>query len=164
MEHVAVKTRDWIDAEAFRLLACARSTADIIDALRAGARPTIGCDGFCFVLRDGALCHYAAEDAMGPLWEGQRFPMEACVSGWAMRTGEFVVIPDIFQDDRVPHALYSQTFVRSMAMAPAGEPADAALGAYWSEAGRPSSRAMAVLQDLAGATGEALTRIRALAA
>lgn len=164
MEHVAVKPRDWSEAEAFRLLARARSTPDIIDALRESARPTIGCDGFCFVLRDGALCHYAAEDAMAPLWEGQRFPMEACVSGWTMRTGELVVIPDIFQDDRVPHALYAQTFVRSMAMAPAGEPAEASLGAYWSHIGRPSNRAIDVLQDLAAAVGDALHRIRAFAA
>jgi GAF domain-containing protein len=123
----------------------------------------IGCDGFCVVLRDEALCHYAAEDAMAPLWEGRRFPMEACVSGWAMRTGEIAVIPDIFEDDRVPHALYSQTFVRSLAMAPAGEPADAALGAYWSQRGRPSNRAVEMLQDLAAAVGEALGRVRTLA-
>ena len=164
MEHVVVKSRDWSEDEAFRLLARARSVMDIVDALREGARPTIGCDGFCLVLRDGALCHYAAEDAMAPLWEGQRFPMEACVSGLAMRTGELVVIPDIFLDDRVPHALYAQTFVRGMAMAPAGYPADAALGAYWSHVGRPSHRAIDVLQDLARAVGEALLRVRVLAA
>lgn len=152
------------EPDALRLLAIARSTDEIIDALRESARPTIGCDGFCFVLRDGALCHYAAEDAVAPLWEGQRFPMEACVSGWAMRTGQIVVIPDIMQDDRVPHALYSQTFVRSMAMVPAGNPPEAALGAYWSHCGHPSHQAIASLQELAVAVGDAMVRVRALAA
>ena len=161
MYDVTAKARDCDEAEGNRLLALARSVDELIDALRLSARPTIGCDGFCLVLRDGALCHYAAEDAVSPLWEGQRFPMEACVSGWAMRTGQLAIIPDIFEDDRVPHALYSQTFVRSMAMAPAGDPAAAALGAYWSHRGRPSNLSIALLRDLAAATGDALTRIRA---
>ena len=145
------------------MLTLARSIDQIVDALRASARPTIGCDGFCFILRDGVLCHYAAEDAVAPLWEAQRFPMEACVSGWVMRTGQVAVIPDIFEDDRVPHALYSQTFVRSMVMVPAGDPATAALGAYWGSRGRPSRLSVERLQDLAAATGEALARVRALA-
>ena len=91
---------------------------------------------------------------------------EHAMDDWdlGMRTGELVVIPDIFLDDRVPHALYAQTFVRGMAMAPAGHPADAALGAYWSHVGRPSHRAIDVLQDLARAVGEALQRVRVLAA
>ena len=29
-------------------------------------------------------CYYADEDAISPLWKGQRFPMSACISGWAM--------------------------------------------------------------------------------
>lgn len=163
MDGITVGMRDSDGAGGIGLLALARSVDEIVDALRESARPTIGCDGFCFVLRDGALCHYAAEDAVAPLWEGQRFPMEACVSGWAMRTGQLAIIPDIFEDDRVPHALYSQTFVRSMAMAPAGDPAVAALGAYWSRRGRPSSLSIELLRDLAAAAGDALARVRALA-
>lgn len=162
MSEVTARLRDCDEESATRLLALARSVDQLVDALRRSARPTIGCDGFCFILRDGALCHYAAEDAVGPLWEGQRFPIEACVSGWAMRTGQLAIIPDIFEDERVPHALYSQTFVRSMAMTPVGAPATAALGAYWSQRGRPSGLSVGLLQDLAAATGAALTRIRAL--
>jgi len=163
MDAITTDPPRWSDIDGFRQIGLARSTEELVDALRESARPTIGCDGFCFVLRDGALCHYAAEDAMAPLWEGQRFPIEACVSGWAMRMGQVAVIPDIFEDDRVPHALYSQTFVRSMAMAPAGNPAEAALGAYWNQRGRPSKRAITLLQDLASAVGDALARMRAVA-
>lgn len=156
MNDMQIDPPQWRDTDGVRLLRRARSTDEIVAVLRETARPTIGCDGFCFILRDGALCHYAAEDAMAPLWEGRRFPLDACVSGWAMRMGRTAVIPDIFEYDRVPHALYSQTFVRSMAMAPAADPAQAALGAYWSQRGRPSSRSVRLLEDLAAAVGEAL--------
>ena len=45
------------------------------------------------MLRDGGFCFYADEDAIAPLWKGQRFPLEACVSGLAMTAREPIVIP-----------------------------------------------------------------------
>ena len=41
----------------------------------------VGADGATFVLRDGDCCYYVDEDAISPLWKGQRFPLEACISG-----------------------------------------------------------------------------------
>ena len=43
-------------------------------------------DGVTLVLRDNGRCHYVEEDAIGPLWKGQRFPLESCISGWVMTT------------------------------------------------------------------------------
>lgn len=137
----------------------ARSTSELIEGIKSNARQAIGCDGVCFVLKDADLCYYAAEDAVGPLWEGRRFPSEACVSGWSMRTGNVAVIPDIFEDDRVPHAIYRQTFVRSLVMAPAGEPARAAIGAYWQDRNGPSETAIRILIGVAASVGAALDRI-----
>jgi hypothetical protein len=41
--------------------------------LRESARRLIGAHGIALVLRDGDFCHYVDEDAIGPLWKGQKF-------------------------------------------------------------------------------------------
>ena len=46
-----------------------------------------------------------------PLWKGSRFPIQTCISGWAMLNGKAAVIPDIYRDQRIPHSLYRPTFV-----------------------------------------------------
>ena len=46
-----------------------------------------------------------------PLWKGSRFPIQTCISGWAMLNGKAAVIPDIYRDQRIPHSLYRRTFV-----------------------------------------------------
>ncbi len=43
--------------------------------VRHAARELTGADGATFVLRDADKCFYADEDAIAPLWKGQRFPM-----------------------------------------------------------------------------------------
>jgi hypothetical protein len=106
---------------------------EIAHILRDCGRELIGADGIALVLRDGDLCHYFEEDAIGPLWKGQKFPMGACISGWAMLKRQTVCIADIRMDKRIPYDLYENTFVRSLVMAPAEKnPPVAALGAYWS--------------------------------
>jgi GAF domain-containing protein len=98
------------------------------------ARSLIGCEGIAVILKDGDLCHYVEEDAIGPLWKGQKFPASACVSGWAMLNRETAVVPDIRADERIPYELYAGTFVRALAMAPVNVEAPiAAIGAYWSQ-------------------------------
>ena len=134
-----------------------RARDEIVSALRTSARSLIGCDGITIILRDGDLCHYVEEDAIGPLWKGQKFPASACVSGWAMLRGETIVIPDIRKDDRVPQELYANTFVRAMAMAPV--PSDkpvAAIGAYWSQPYSPADWEVETLEALADAAATAL--------
>ena len=124
--------------ETIESLSCARNVQDIATVVRSGARRLTGADGVAVVLRDGDRCHYLDEDAIGPLWKGGRFPMSACISGWAMLTGETAVIPDIYVDDRIPHDAYRPTFVKSLVMTPV-RPGDAiaAIGAYWAEARNP---------------------------
>ena len=65
------------------------SQAHDVDAIaaivREAARDLTGADGATFVLRDGDQCYYADENAIGPLWKGKRFPIDACISGWVMR-------------------------------------------------------------------------------
>jgi GAF domain-containing protein len=112
---------------------CAAVDLDgVIAETRRWARRLTDADGVTFVLRAGDSCYYADEEAIAPLWKGQRFPLSACVSGWVMLNRESVMIPDIYADERVPHDAYRPTFVRSMLMVPVRR-ADpiAAIGAYW---------------------------------
>jgi PAS domain S-box-containing protein len=149
---------------AIEQLAAARSAETVVDILRRTARQVVDADGIAVVLRDGDFCHYVAEDAIAPLWPNGRFPADNCVSGWAMEHGESAIIADVLDDARVPQALYRKTFVRSMAMVPVGVPASAAIGAYWADAGVPTSELTALLEALARSAATALENVRLLSA
>ncbi len=141
-------------------LSMARGVDEILAVVREGARPLIGADGITFVFRDNGMCHYADEDAISPLWKGQRFPLEACISGWSMLHRQAVVIEDIYADDRIPHAAYRPTFVKSLAMMPVrAEDPIGAIGAYWAKKYRPSDREMRMLQRIANSAAVALTNV-----
>ncbi|PXA87776.1 hybrid sensor histidine kinase/response regulator [Nostoc sp. 3335mG] len=144
-------------------LATARSMKAVVDILRATAREIAGADGIAVVLRDREFCHYAAEDAVGALWTGQRFPMVNCISGWAMMNRQTVMIPDIRLDERIPQAAYAPTFVRSLVMVPVGSPRPvAAIGAYWSDVREHASETVERLEALARSAAIALENIRLL--
>ena len=141
-------------------LAMAGKQAEIIEIVRASARAVFSADGVAFVLRDNGFCHYVEEDAIGPLWKGQKFPMTACISGWAMLNNQTAVIPDIFADARIPHDVYRRTFVKSLIMAPVGSDTPiAAMGAYWRDQGRFSPREIAAVETLARHVSEAMGRL-----
>jgi GAF domain-containing protein len=142
-------------------LSMARSLADVQAVVRTAAREITGCDGATFVLREGDLCHYADEDALSPLWKGKRFPMSACISGWAMLTRQSAVIPDIYVDPRIPHDAYRPTFVKSLVMVPIRQlDPIGAIGNYWATARAPTDDEVALLQSLADATSVALEKVR----
>jgi GAF domain-containing protein len=116
------------------LLRRAATVADVFEMLRAQARAIAEADGVAVVERLGDEVTYVGEDAIAPLWTGQRFPIGYCVTGLAMLARERIVIADIRDDPRVPLNLYLSTFVRSMAIYPLGSPRPiAALGLYWRE-------------------------------
>jgi PAS domain S-box-containing protein len=142
---------------AIELLTDAQSTEDVVARLRAAARAAVGADGICVVLRDGDYVEYVAEDAMAPLFKGQRFKLEFCISGLSIRDRATIVIPDILADPRAPRAAYEPTFVRSMAMAPIGEPDPiASIGAYWAKIGMPDAHAVTRLEAIARSASTAL--------
>jgi GAF domain-containing protein len=141
-------------------LAAATRLDEVGDIVRQAARRVTGADGATFVLRDGDLCFYADEDAIAPLWKGQRFPMRQCISGWAMLNRQSVAIADIELDERIPIEAYRPTFVRSLIMVPINRARPvAAIGAYWSWTGVDSAAPMAELDALADATAIAIDRI-----
>ena len=138
-------------------LSAARTIDQVAAVVRSAARRITGADGVAFVLRDNEQCYYLDEDAIGPLWKGKRFPMTACISGWAMLNKETAVIPDIYRDTRIPHDAYRPTFVKSLVMTPV-RPRDpiAAIGAYWATERDPSQDEIVKLQVMARATATAL--------
>lgn len=127
-------------AEADARLSQARVAGDVLEVLRTQARAISDADGVAVIIRDGDTVEYVGEDAIAPLWTGQRFPIAQCISGIAMLNRAPVIIPDIANDPRVPLSAYLATFVKSMAAFPLGTPTPrAALGLYWRDV-RPLGR------------------------
>jgi putative two-component system response regulator len=147
--------------ETIQQLSLARSVESIQTIVRHTARRLTGADGATLVLRDGDLCYYADEDAIAPLWKGQRFPMSACVSGWAMLNRRPARIPDIYADDRIPADAYRPTFVKSLVIVPIRKlDPIGAIGNYWAEHHEPSDREVMLLQALADSTAMAMENVR----
>jgi signal transduction histidine kinase len=139
-----------------RLSFC-REMEGVVAVLRESARELTGADGVTIVLRDGDLCHYVDENAIGPLWKGRRFPLETCISGWCMLHREQTVVPDIYADPRIPHAAYRPTFVQSLAMTPIRrDDPIGAIGAYWAAPHTASAEELATLQSLGDSAAMAI--------
>ncbi|HSM94958.1 MAG TPA: GAF domain-containing protein [Rhizomicrobium sp.] len=143
-------------------LSFAGSLEEIIGIVRSTARSVCSADGVTFVLRDGDKCHYVEEDAIGPLWKGEKFPMETCISGWAMLNKSTAAIEDIFQDPRIPHDVYRRTFVNSLVMVPVGGASPvAAMGAYWRDKRAFNEEDVKTVEALAAAVSGAMRRLAA---
>lgn len=141
-------------------LSLARDLPTIMQIVRRAARELTGADGASFVLREGDLSYYADEDAIGPLWKGQRFPMSACISGWAMLHREAVAIEDIYEDPRIPVDAYRPTFVKSLCMVPIRTKAPiGAIGNYWASRHPATPPERALLQALADSTSVAMESV-----
>jgi diguanylate cyclase (GGDEF)-like protein len=158
------------DPQALRLirvvqeLSMARDVDRVAEIVRGAARELTGADGATFVLRDGQQCFYRDEDAISPLWKGQRFPMSLCISGWAMLNRQATVIPDIYLDPRIPHEAYRPTFVKSLVMVPIRtlDPIGA-IGNYWASPHTATAEQVELLQALADSTSIALENVQVYA-
>jgi len=143
-------------------LSLARKVETITDIVRKAARNLTGADGATFVLKDNNMCFYADEDAIEPLWKGQRFPMSACISGWSMINKKWAIIEDIYSDSRIPIEAYRPTFVKSLAMVPIRtiNPIGA-IGNYWAKQHLPTDEEMVMLQSLADITSVSIENVYA---
>src|ERR1700742_1461913 len=88
--------------ETIQRISMVRDMEALMTIVRGAARKLTGADGATFILREKGLCYYADEDAISPLWKGQRFPLNNCVSGWSMINRKTALIEDIYDDERVP--------------------------------------------------------------
>jgi diguanylate cyclase (GGDEF)-like protein len=147
--------------EVVEQLSLAREMPAVTAIVDAAALQLTGADGASFVLRQGDWSYHADEKAIAPLWKGQRFPINECISGWVMQHRQSATIPDIFADDRIPAEDYRPTFVRSLAMVPIRihDPIGA-IGIYWSQPHNPTLEQVRLLQALANSTAVAIENIR----
>lgn len=142
-----------------RQLDAAERLEDVQQIVKVSARRAARAQGATFVLLESDMCYYADEDAMSPLWKGQRFPVTDCISGWAMLAQETAIVPDTEKDERIPQEAYRPTFVRSMIITPILMPAPVgAIGVYWARVRWPRSEEVAALERLAQLTAETLMR------
>ena len=142
-------------------LSLARDLKTIMQVVQSAAREITQADGSTFVLRDGDKCYYADEDSIAPLWKGQRFPLEACVSGWSMLHGQAAVVEDIYSDPRIPADAYRATFVKSLVMVPIRTQSPiGAIGNYWAERQFPTKEKVELLQALANTTAVAMENVQ----
>lgn len=148
--------------ETVQKLSLARDLETIIGVVRTAARKLTGADGATFVLKDNGFCYYVDEDAISPLWKGQRFPMSACISGWTMLNKTSAIIEDIYQDSRIPVEAYRPTFVKSLVMVPIRslDPVGA-IGNYWADKHAPTQEEIELLQSLANVTSVSIENVYA---
>ena len=145
-------------------LSLTRDLDSVMKIVRTAARKLTGADGATFVLKDANLCYYADEDAISPLWKGSRFPMSACISGWAMLNRQPAVIEDIYADSRIPADAYRPTFVKSLTMVPIRtlDPIGA-IGNYWAVKRQPTADEVWLLQSLADITAVTIENVNVYA-
>lgn len=150
-------------AQAIDLLGLAPSAGAALEILREHGRAIAQADGVAIIRREGEEVAYVGEDAISPLWTGQRFPVRQCVSGLAMLERRPIFIPDIRLDPRVPLNAYLSTFVASMAMFPIGhgEP-KAAMGVYWAVAQEVDPDTLSLLDTLTRSANGTFERLAAL--
>lgn len=161
MSSPAVITPQSFFAYAQQGLARARDMGEVAQVLRSVARRGTPADGASFILREGNESHYYDEEAIGPLWKGTRFPLNACIGGWAMYHAETVIVPNIFDDSRIPIAAYGRTFVKALAVVPiGGHAAHAAIGVYWATHHRATDAEVDRLHRLADIADPAIRRFR----
>lgn len=147
--------------EAIKKLSAAKDMTGIIQVIKTSARKLVNSDGVTFVIKDGDYCFYADEDAISPLWKGKRFPLSSCISGLAMTSGQNIIIEDIDLDDRVPHDVYKDTFVRSILMVPMkGDSSIGAIGNYWATRHFPTPIEAELLESLSDAAAIAIENVK----
>jgi diguanylate cyclase (GGDEF)-like protein len=142
-------------------LSKARSLQQIMTTVLMAARKITDSDGSSFVLKVNGDCYYADENAIAPLWKGQRFSMDMCICGWAIANRQPAIINDVYSDERIPYALYKSTFVQSMVIMPIRmiNPIGC-IGIYWAKQHHPTKEELKLLHFLADHTAVAMENLQ----
>jgi PAS domain S-box-containing protein len=149
--------------EAVQALAAARDVGRVTAIACEAARELMAADGATILLREGEEWRYVDEDAISPLWKSRQVPASDRISGWVMRSGQPVVVPNVRLDDRLDQDMYRPTFVRGLAMVPMGsKDAMGAVGTYWAAPHAATPDDVRILQALADSTSIALENVRTL--
>ncbi len=146
--------------EIIRDLCLAPSLDILMTLVGVAARELTHADGATFVLKEGDQCFYAHENAVAPLWKGQRFPLCSCICGWAINHKQAAIIEDVYSDARIPVEAYAPTFVKSLTVVPMRQDNPVGvIGVYWAERHQPLTQEVELLQVLADTTATVLDRL-----
>lgn len=151
-------------SEVIQSLSMAQTHNEVFSIISRAAKELTGAQGAAFILRDkDDQCYYTDEVSIAPLWKGQRFPMHYCISGWSMVHKQAAIIPDIYNDPRIPVDAYLPTYIKSLAMIPI-RPAKpmGAIGTYWDKQHQATEQEIKVLTALANSTAIALENLQLL--
>ncbi|TAF08942.1 MAG: diguanylate cyclase [Nostocales cyanobacterium] len=145
-------------------LSSAHSLEEITKIALSAVRELTSSDGATFVLSDNGFSYYFDEDAIAPLWKGQRFPMDTTMNGWVIRTHQPVIIEDVFNDHRNYRSFYEHTFIKSMAIVPIFNKERmivmGTIGTYWGYQHQATTEEVKLLQSLAASTAVAMENIQ----
>lgn len=131
-------------------LCLAHSLEEITKIILTAVRKLTNADGSTFVLLDNGFCYYVDENAIHPIWKGQRFPMDTNINGWVILNKQATIIEDVSIDERVSKSVGKDTFVKSMAIFPMGtEQPMGAIGTYWFQEYEPSREQIKLMQLIA---------------
>ncbi len=148
-------------AEVTRKLSALLDLGDVMRVVCGAARDLVNANGASFVLLEKDEVHYADVDAVAPLWRGQRFHINQCISGWAVKEHVPAIVEDIYADERIPLEYYRATFVKSLAIVPMKRDKPlGAIGVYWAKIHRASDREVELLEALADSASIALINSR----
>ncbi|HET9530731.1 MAG TPA: ATP-binding protein [Blastocatellia bacterium] len=144
-------------AAATRQFSSSLQLQDLLPTICRTAREIADADGAAFILREGNQVHYAEEDAIEPLWKGQRFPITRCASGYAILEQKPAIIEDIYADPRLPIEASESRFVKSLVLVPVRSHNPlGAIGVYWARERKAGDREVMLLEALADAAHIAL--------
>lgn len=139
----------------------ARTVEEVSEFVVHAVRDLVGADGANFVIRDGDLCYHLNEDCIGPLWKGQRYSMQICLSGWVMLHKERAIIPDVYNDPRIPVDVYKPTFIKSLVMTPIrSQDPIGAVGTFWAKSYQPTEQEVELIQALVDGTSVAMENVK----
>jgi diguanylate cyclase (GGDEF)-like protein len=148
-------------AETAQDLSHAATRQDVQRVVRSAAQRLTGADDAILVLRDGDECFSVDEDALDPLWKGEHFPLDGCISGWSMLSGQPAAIEDVETDDRIPREAYRQLAVKSLLMVPiVARESLGAIGMYWAQRHLPTESETALVRAIAASAAVALEHVR----
>ena len=147
-------------ADAARRLSMADSMQEITAVVSSAARSLAQADGATFVLLEGDKCHYVDEDAVSPLWKGERFAKSECISGWVIENKESAFVGNVYADPRIPIELYRDTFVQSLISVPVRPEAPlGAIGVYWAVKAEQQAKTVQLIQSLADLASVAMENV-----
>lgn len=142
-------------------LCLAHSLEEITKIVLLAVRELTHSDGATFAVLDNGFSYYVDENAINPLWKGQRFPINIDISGWVMMNGQSCSTEDIVNEELVHIDVYKNNLIKSMTVVPiCSEKPVGAIGTYWFNRHQATMEELEILELLAKSTAVAFENLQ----